>query len=991
MLPKILVATSRATINKPADNDKITQSALAKDWVMQELNVNELAYHINQGFPFCTQHDKRRQSKNFIQSNFAALDIDSGMTLAEAMVNTYIKNNALFIYPTASHTAEHNRFRIFFLLDRVITDANEMSAAYTGLIRMFGGDGSCKDPCRMWYGSKDSNPIIFGNVLSNDKLSDVIALGKEKVVRSFYSDGNKKAYAPVTGRAHITLEQNQVVRVAKDGVVAPLASLRASTKIHCPVHQDRRPSAIVTANKHGINGVYCSACALTYWPKGPVFNRKPKAFDFTTITRAVKDMAAEQDMSDDLANVDDDDNLIWPTTEEIAAWHAERDARTCVVTYSKYVPTLPFQEGITMLQSPKGSGKTEWLEKQVAECKAKGLRVLLIGHRQSLLKSMSARVGLSCYFYLDNGKLKNNPPTDYYAICLDSMTKLLKPDVDKYDVVIIDESEQVFAHLCQDTLADKRRQTVNMLFHYLTVAKATLFCDADLGAITVEAAYQVASPDTPVRFHVNEYKAHGETVDLYESEHHLIADVVKAIESGGTHYVATNSREKAKHLQELVTSKFPELKTRLVTSEQATDPETQQFIANIKTEVLDYGLVLASPSLGTGVDITFPENEQKIDTVFGFFYSGVNSHYDLDQQICRVRHPKAIKVWVCPKRFNFETDAEAIRSELIGSREANDAIIGYERTGEEILDIQYLTILSQVTSVKRASQNDLRGNFMRYRESQGWTINLVGKDGGAAKEAGQLMREAKEKVKGQEMDDVISASPLSQTQYDTLLERQKSQKLSKNEVDSMRQYEAARFYCRDVDEDLLLLDDGGKFRDKVRTAELVFSDHAEVLGTSYVETSWEKERGGFASDAKNSALKRKVLRDLMKAAGLADGWAAINPEVSITQSSLGVFVDKMLEYKTKLEHLFGVTLRGDLNHKPISSVQQVLGLLGLELPCVKTQKIGKNKIRYYQVSVDSLEVMKRVMEDRSPTRAKKAVLPRTSRKSSKLLAWSDSE
>ncbi len=991
MTPKFYVATSRATINKPAYDDKATMEALASGWINQELSITDLADHINQGYPFTVHHDGRRKGENFIQTNTVPVDVDDGK-LADTLALPFVQEYAAIAYTTASHTPEHNRFRIIFRTARMITTSDEMRAAYTGIIRMFGGDGSCKDACRMWYGSKDCNPILLDNTLPDEALDKIIALGKEDVVRNVAStEDGKKTYRVLTGRANIQLEPNQIVQLAKGGTSALLASLSAKTPIHCPVHLDRRPSAMVTRNAHGINGVYCSTCALTYWPKGTSFTRKRKPFDFGAITRAVKEMATEQDISDDLTNIDDDGNLIWPTTEETAAWHAEMDARTCVTTYSKYVTTLPFKEGVTMLQSPKGSGKTEWLKQQVAECKAKGLRVLLIGHRQTLLKSMSERVGLDCYFYLDNGKLKNNPPSDYYAICLDSMTKLLRPETDQYDVIIIDESEQVFAHLTQDTLAEKRRHTVTMLFHYLDAAKAVLYCDADLGSITVEAAYQAASADMPVRFVVNEFKARGEAIDLYDSEHHLIAEVLKAVEAGGTHYVATNSREKAKHLQELVITKFPDLNTRLVTSEQATDPETQDFIADIKTEVLNYGLVIASPSLGTGVDITFDGNEQKIDTVFGFFYSGVNTHFDIDQQLCRVRHPKAIKVWISPKRFNFETEPEAIATELIASREANDAIIGYTRTGQEIVDTKYIAIYAHVTAIKRVSLNDLQGNFVRYRESQGWTVRVVDKDSEAAKEAGKLARAAKSKVREQERADVAAAAPLSSAQYETLQDRQKSQKLSKNELDSMRNYEAESFYCQPVSEDLLLLDNGGRYRDKVRLAELVFAEYSEVLDTSNHETLREDERKTFTSDVKNTALKRKVMRDLLVAAGLSDGWNAIKPEALVNQDDLTAFASAMVENRGKLEHLFGISVRGDLHNKAISSVQQVLGLIGLEFNEVKTQKDGARKIRYYQICPDSLAVLKEVIEQRALTRPKKSGSALPMRKRTKLLGWDETK
>lgn len=63
---------------------------------------------------------------------------------------------------------------------------------------------------------------------------------------------------------------------------------------------------------------------------------------------------------------------------------------------------------------------------------------------------------------------------------------------------------------------------------------------------------------------------------------------------------------------------------------------------------------------------------QEIDTVFGFFVSRVNTHFDMDQQLARVRHPMALKVWVTPERFHFETDPSSIEAEVILSRNLND-------------------------------------------------------------------------------------------------------------------------------------------------------------------------------------------------------------------------------------------------------------------------------------------------------------------------------
>lgn len=975
MNDKLSVATSQTVTDKSKGNPGGLNS-LGAGWLNQELSRNELAEHIRQGFPFTAQHDGERRQENFTRTNIVSVDIDKGMTLAEALAHPYVQQYGTMIYTTASHTDENNRFRVMFQTERPITSVDDMRAAYVGAIRMLGGDGSCHDACRLWFGSMDCQIFMLGNVLPSVELDKMIALGvnERTNIVTVSATGRKKSTA-VPQRISVPTHLIQTVKLARGGMTVSLTSLEAGTPIYCPIHADSRPSAVVTRNKQGVHGLYCasSTCRAVYWPIGTKWIKRAP-FDFDAVNRAVRQLAAEELPSDDLTNTDDEGNLIEPTAEDIAAWQAEMDARSFITTNCKFVPDLPMTDGITFLSSIKGSGKTEWIKKIVEEAKQKGLSVLLIGHRQSLLQSMSARVGLDCYFYHADGKLKNNVASDYYAVCMDSMVKLLDPEFNKYHVIIIDESEQVITHSTQSTLDEKRRPTIKMLEHYLDVAKSVVYCDADLGSITVELASQTASATTPIRFVLNEYKPEGKSIDLYKDENHLIAELVEAVRKGGTHYVATNSKGKAKELHDLMLREFPDLLARLVTSDQATDPDNQDFIANITKVITNYGLVIASPSLGTGVDITFEGNEQKIDTVFGFFIPNVNTHFDLDQQLARVRHAKAIRAWITPQRFNFETDATAIGTELIKSKEANDAIVGFTREGVANVDRNYLDIYAQVTAIRRASMNDLRGNFIRYKERLGWQVNRVEPVATMADVGKQLMNAAKKRVKAEEERAVLGAKQISRSDYDTLKERKRSQKLSLADQDAMRRFEAESFYRQTVTEELLRFDNQGRSRDVVRMAGIYLTGHDEAIDDGYLEASNEGKKGLFVSDAQNSALKRKVVHTLLKSAGLADGWRPINPDVAITQDGLRDFVTAMVENKSKLEHLFGMTLHRELEEKPVTSVGKVLALIGLKLVKHSTKNIGGDKkIRYYKVCLDSLKAITEIVELRAESKTNSAM------------------
>ena len=59
--------------------------------------------------------------------------------------------------------------------------------------------------------------------------------------------------------------------------------------------------------------------------------------------------------------------------------------------------------------------------------------ILLIGHRVTLINEAARRLGLQSY--------QDGEPTRYYAVCVNSLP--FKRFDFTYDVVIIDESEQV--------------------------------------------------------------------------------------------------------------------------------------------------------------------------------------------------------------------------------------------------------------------------------------------------------------------------------------------------------------------------------------------------------------------------------------------------------------------------------------------------------------------------------------------------------------------
>ncbi|MBQ5946298.1 plasmid replication protein, CyRepA1 family [Massilia sp. ST3] len=924
-----------------------------------EVTPAEFADYINKGYAFCAQHKKRKRNANFTGTNILTVDIDKGMTTEHALADPFVQRYGTILYVTASHTPERHRFRIIFALERTITDAEEMRMAYQGIIRKFGGDESCSDACRGFFGSLGCNPILLGNALPNEELSKIITRGADRRVSDrVCGDKGGEIGGKATQTSHEPLEKNQMVRLAREGGrMTPLAGLPKWTAIHCPMHTDHRPSAFVVTNKNGVNGVRCQSCAASFWPETEI-REKRKPYNFYEIESFIYDEDYHQTPANfyDMDAADADPTLLDELPGE----------RTSHILNSKYLPSIPLQDGVTFVRSPKGSGKTEWLKKIVDRCRQLNQSVLLIGHRQTLIQGIAQRLGLICYFYIEGDRIKNNRSEEYYAICVDSIGKLLRPNLDHYDIVIIDESEQVFSHLTADTLRSKRRTCYQKLIYFLRSAKSIIVTDADLGPITVVAVCEAVKRETPYQFYLNRYKESRCAFYYFQSDDHLIHDMIEAIRAGGRHYVATNSKIKAENLLEMIRYEFGDhRRTMLVTSDTTGDANVKNFVNNIKKEILNYDVIIASPTLGTGVDITFDDQAQLIDTVYGFFVARVNTHFDIDQQLARVRHPKLIKAWVAPERFGFETEAEVIRSEILDSAALNDVLIGYENDGTPKMDEGYLSVYASVTAMSRASKNNLRANLLNLRIRNGWTVEHVAADEQSAKNGQQRTKEAKAVLAEERMRQICQAEQITPEAYEELRAiAQQGTKLTKSEEYSMRRQEIESFYREEISPELIDLDNHGKYREQVRMMQIYLSPWQDLAERSVAERRADR----FLTDMGSEPLKKAMMFDLLAAAGLADESTPIKTGVVVSKHSLAAFAEICQARSSKIQELFGLNVRTkDLHSKAVQKLSKVLELIGLNnLPAVRRKAEG-DSTHYYTLDTSSLDQIRSIIAKRVGT------------------------
>lgn len=915
----------------------------AINWEPSEVTAEELIAHIRQGFAFTAQfRDSYRKTANFICSDFVAADFDGTMTLDEAQALPFVRQHCSFLYTTPSHTTDHHRFRAVFLLDETITDAKVWADCLYGLAIRLGSDRSIKDAGRMFFGSPDCEVIQIGGRLPAHEVDKLTILAHDERSRSRHPSALGAAIA-----SSLKLGADQRVRT-KDGKVMELEKLAPNTSVACPYHADEHPSAFVVRSNRGSNGIHCMACNATFWK-----DSGSPPYDFSVFERLVDDRRAKDNAERQVLEQDDNPFVaFFPPGPNVS------------VLQTKFLPPLDYRAGITVIKSPKGSGKTEALAALIDQIRkdqfpAKTAKVerpksvLLIGHRQSLIKEAANRLGLECY--LDDEDKGTHRRRRYgYAICLDSLHKIAMgakgTPPSQYDVIILDESEQVISHLLSETLRDRVGMPAAFasLEFMIRRAKAVYTLDADLGLITLHAMRDLRPDDWggALRIIYNQPQVVTERrlMKVFQSKKDLQNRMLDAIREGKRCFIASNSKATVELLEQLIRKEFgSSLKMVAITSDNSRGKFETHFVQNIQTEFLKVQVLICSPSLGTGIDISFPDGRCEVHEVFGFFSPHVNKHTDIDQQLARVRNPGAVSVWFDAGGSNYETSLDVVRRQLALANFVPTAINGLlDDDGNPSFNEAdpLLNIAAHVMVAQRSSQNKIVSLFERLRQSNGWEIVKVEKLPTVTSD--RKWKDAQQDLKERRIQGILEARELDDSEYIELAaDRDKGAKLTKADRFALERYDLRKTYNRPIDRRLIEMDRGGALRYQIEIYRKLFSDQrfAEPLFDQIADTI---EAG---KPLVNQPLWTLVAT-IMVATGLVKNAGLVTTK-KIRAENLERFKRLLTENRVMIEETIKSPLRADYLKNPVKQLNVFLGFTGLKLVATKRkQQAGQANIEY---------------------------------------------
>jgi len=461
------------------------------------------------------------------------------------------------------------------------------------------------------------------------------------------------------------------------------------------------------------------------------------------------------------------------------------------------------EKGLVFIKSPKGTGKTELMKLLAQQTKG---RVLLIGHRISLLSSLAERLGLTNYQDIKGTK-------DRMAISLDSLTRFSsKADTKEqpYDTLFIDESEQVLRHLTADTLKRRRRDVINILIRQIRTAKRIICLDADLSSkLTIELIAKLRGDEQletdELVGYLNEFQFTDRSIEIYDNKNHLLAELLTLLVDGGRAFVATNSRRFAEQVNETIQHYCPQAKTLVVSSHTRDEPLVTAFFDDPTSESAKYDAVIATPSMATGVsidtkrddapksawfdeireviDTTPPTDEAKaedrsdakyqFDAVYGFFNQRPLTYHDCDQAISRVRGNVPTKVWIQLPMRESSPPTERWLYEQAKERELQTRI----RLPNEIAELTqgellWLDVYARLCWLEKKWTHNKRQQFINLKEETGYAVTFAAKNDAAEALGKAALEETEFDHIAKEVLDIMAADSINDDEAERIAAKQ---------------------------------------------------------------------------------------------------------------------------------------------------------------------------------------------------------------------------
>jgi hypothetical protein len=599
--------------------------------------------------------------------------------------------------------------------------------------------------------------------------------------------------------------------------------------------------------------------------------------------------------------------------------------------------------------SGKGTGKTESLVSYVASIVDKGYQVYLVSHRVQLCQDICRRLGLT---YVDDRGSKSSG----YGFVIDSFHKFGKCGhsiTDTYSFlndenclpyyVVIDEVEQVLWHLLNSSTEVKshRCEVIGNFEKLLKNSNQAIALDADLTDVSMSyLKSSIGCNQNEIVTIKNDYKGNGYEFYSYDQQTELVAEIFNSLDNGEKIFIATDSQKlsaklSTQNLELLIKKKYSHLKILRIDSESIADSNNPAcgIIPHLNEVISEYDIVLASPSIGTGVSIDIRGHFTK---VFGIF-KGKQSENSARQMLMRVRENIPRHIYVAKRGMSKIGTGEPSARCLFSSSEKMFQLHlkslqsdNFELINNEInINLNALNCYLKMAARINFEMEDYRNIVIKNLINEG--NKLVFNDGDVDVDVEQIdseLTENKEQNYLNELDEIVETdvSTMTADQFKNL-DRQKLK--TKNERHKHRKYQVQDLYKVEVSADLLHKDNEGYYPQLRLHYFLSLGRKFSLLRDIRILDKVKDSKSAFYPDINASLIESRVrLLELLNIPNILS-----LDKITSDHELLIVLKDTILAYPKEIKMFLG-GFHPEMS--PVTMFRKIIKLLGLKL-----QRIGR--------------------------------------------------
>lgn len=636
---------------------------------------------------------------------------------------------------------------------------------------------------------------------------------------------------------------------------------------------------------------------------------------------------------------------------------------------SPHVIKIMGKNKIYLLKSAKGTGKTEVIGEIVKN--NPHLKVLAITFRRTLTTQIARRMGLTDYqdLYKANSlDVEAYNKANRLATCIDSIIHL--EDLGKWDLIILDECEQILRHLANSRTLDTKRSDVNKVLEILIkLTPYVIGLDADLSKITYNYMLKFTEPEN-IKVIVNQHKpVQNVPLNLAGSLEEAIALIDHALVSGQNVYVPVTSLKLTKYLAEY----YARYRPVVINSETTGKANIKEYMSNINRECkLKFTrLIIGSPSIFTGLDIS----EKHFDLTVLIVDSKDFTHADLLQAIGRNR--KAEKVIAYLPAFSVTdnpTSPSYWRKHALNKKEVSDSLIKREydsTSGKKYLtdrDKHLLELYSFVQADFAESTNNLVANFIQAAIGEGYKVGVtpnLDNDKDKLKAMGldtdefitegevvetetleavrEVQREIRKEVKEAEIQTILNATPVDDNTYEKL--QAKRNKLSPEETAAVIKGTLERLYQVPLTEEIVKREGKTfKFSKQLKNYMMLKG----MIDPATLDKENREAQGASFLDHTHYTASIELAKLLISQVPLEGKFKA-----SDLSPKLLSWIEANADY---FHAFFNAPVKKDFRQKPVEFISRILAKFGMRLQRMQYLE-GEKRVSYYKLDASSVALM----------------------------------